>query len=119
LIDPSEKIMPITLEENLMPFPDAAAIVPRRRGRRKTHVSTFYRWSTIGCRGIVLETIQIGGTRCTSREALQRFFERLSEVRQTAAVGDRQPSPLAGRRTLAERNRQSTEAGRKLAELGA
>ena len=33
-----------------------------------------------GLRGIVLETIQVGGTTCTSQESLQRFFERLQAV---------------------------------------
>jgi hypothetical protein len=42
------------------------------------HVATVYRWSTTGVRGVVLETLQIGGTRFTSREALQRFCERLT-----------------------------------------
>jgi Protein of unknown function (DUF1580) len=105
--------------ETLVSLAQAADELPRRRRGRKTHVSTLFRWSTAGCRGVVLETIQVGGTRCTSREALQRFFERLSETRQAGAVGDRQPGPLAGRRTLAQRQRQSAEAGRKLAESGA
>jgi hypothetical protein len=29
-------------------------------------------------KGVRLETIQVGGTRCTSMEALERFFHRLS-----------------------------------------
>src|SRR4051812_30259202 len=49
-----------------------------RPARRKTNISTLYRWSTVGCRGVVLESIQVAACRCTSREALQRFFERLS-----------------------------------------
>jgi hypothetical protein len=67
----------------------------------------------------MLETIQVGGTRCTSREALQRFFERLSETRQAAAGGGGRPGPLSGHRTVAQRQRASAEAGRKLAEQGA
>ena len=82
------------------------------------------RLSTVGqrlVRGVLLESIQIGATRCTSREALQRFFERLSAPIQAGAVGG-SPSrlgPGVGRRTLAQRQRASAEAGRKLAELGA
>jgi hypothetical protein len=49
----------------------------------RTNISTLYRWSTIGCRGVVLETIQIGATRCTSREALERFFAALSRGRSS------------------------------------
>jgi Protein of unknown function (DUF1580) len=104
--------------ETLITLANAAKLIPRRRRGRKTHVSTLFRWTTIGRRGVVLESIQVGGTRCTSREAMQRFFERLSESRQVGAVGG-QPGSIARRRTIAERQRQSAEAGRKLAELGA
>lgn len=63
--------------EHVLTFPEAARILPRRRAGKKAHVSTLYRWATRGVRGCVLETIQVGGTSCTSREALQRFFDRL------------------------------------------
>jgi hypothetical protein len=105
--------------EELITFAQVADELPRRRKGRKTHVSTFYRWATIGCRGVVLETIQIGGSRCTSREALQRFFEALSQRRQAGPVGGGQTGPSVGRRTIAQRQRQSAEAGRKLAKQGA
>ncbi len=67
-----------TLTETVLTLAQAAEELPRRRLGRKTHVSTLSRWATGGHRGIVLETIRIGGSRCTSREALQRFFEQLS-----------------------------------------
>jgi hypothetical protein len=57
---------------------EAAAELPRRRGGKRVNVATLYRWASHGCRGVKLETIQIGGTRCTSVEALQRFFEALT-----------------------------------------
>lgn len=66
------------LSERVISFTDATAVLPRRRAGRKPHVATLYRWAQKGCRGVRLETIQIGGTKCTSVEALQRFFERLS-----------------------------------------
>ena len=111
--------MSITIEEAKISLADAAKDLPRRRRGRKTHVSCLYRWSRSGCRGVVLETIQIGGTRCTSKEALQRFFERLSEPRQAADAGGGQQQPMVGRRTAAQRQRQAAEAGRKLSEMGA
>src|SRR5947209_2490630 len=55
--------------EDLLTLSQAADELPRRRRGRKTHVSTLYRWATAGCRGERLETVQIGATRCTSREA--------------------------------------------------
>jgi hypothetical protein len=60
-----------------MPLALATGRVPLLRGRHVA-VSTLYRWSTVGLRGVRLETIQVGGTRCTSVQALRRFFERLS-----------------------------------------
>src|SRR5262245_10259979 len=71
--------MPIDItREPPITFTEAAAYVPRRRRGRKTSVTTFRRWATVGLRGIRLETIQVGGTKCTSLQALQRFFDRLS-----------------------------------------
>ena len=84
--------MAITLDEDIVPLTEAAQFIPRRNGR-KPHVSCLYRWTVQGCRGVVLESIQCGATRCTSRQAIVRFFERL-----TAAAGLQQkdPSPTPG-----------------------
>jgi hypothetical protein len=109
----------ITIDETIIPPLKATDDVPRRRRGRKAHVSTIYRWMTAGCRGIVLESIQVGGTLCTSREALQRFFERLSEQRRAGVVCTRQDGPSTGRRTNAQRQRASEEAGEKVVEMGA
>jgi hypothetical protein len=103
--------------EQIITFTQAADELPRRRRGRKTHVSTLFRWSTTGCRGVVLETIQVGGTRCTSREALQRFFERLCEARQAAPdVSQPLSGPLSGRRSAANRQRRWSAAGEELGE---
>jgi hypothetical protein len=66
------------LLEQPIPLVEAARECPRRRRGRPTHVSCLYRWTTSGCRGVVLESVQIGGTRCTTREAMARFFEALT-----------------------------------------
>lgn len=78
--------MPIDIStERVVTFRDAAReYCPRRRHGRKPHISTFYRWARMG-----LETIRVGGQLCTSVEALQRFFDRLtatagSKARQAA-----------------------------------
>jgi hypothetical protein len=67
-----------TMTETILTLAEAAQHLPRRRAGRKTHVTTLYRWTVSGCRGVVLEHIQIGATRCTSVEALQRFYDRLT-----------------------------------------
>lgn len=66
--------------------------LPRRRKGKRPHVATLFRWTTVGVRGVVLEALQCGGTRCTSFEALQRFFERLSgtDAVQTVPTRSRQ-----------------------------
>jgi hypothetical protein len=65
--------------ENVVSLTEAPRYLPRRRKRKRPHVATMYRWADQGCRGVVLETIQVGGTKCTSIEALQRFCELLTD----------------------------------------
>lgn len=101
-----------TNTETLLSFAEATKGLPRRRGGRKPHVSTLYRWADAGCRGIRLESIQIGGTRCTSAEALQRFFSALT----AQAIPGAQP---AGTRSTAARDRAYQQAVRELEREGA
>ena len=79
--------------------------LPRRRAGKRPHVSTLYRWSRHGCRGVVLETIQFGGTLCTSLEAIQRFANRLTaaaDPRTSASDCVRMPSTDNAARELAQ-----------------
>ena len=96
MIDPSS--------ETLLSLADAARTLPRRRGGRKPHVSCLYRWTTTGCKGVVLESLQVGGTRCTSKEALARFFERLTYAEDPRA--DRTPARRRRAAAAAERELQ-------------
>ena len=59
-------------------------------------MATLYRWASHGCRGVRLETIQIGGTKCTSRQALQRFFAGLTDP-GLAEAGTCHPAPIRRR----------------------
>jgi hypothetical protein len=102
--------------EALLPLAHAAELLPRRRRGRKAHVSTLHRWATVGCRGIVLETLQVGGTRCTSAEALQRFFESLTRGASPMPVGN---TSTGSSRTSSRRQRDSETAERLLKKLGA
>lgn len=70
--------------EQVFPISKVGDHCPRRRGDKPVHMSTGLRWAKTGCRAedgtrVYLETIRVGGTLCTSVEALQHFFERLSE----------------------------------------
>lgn len=66
--------------ERLYSLSNAAEHLPRRRSGQRPSPSTLYRWARTGLNGSLLETVQVGGTLCTSLEALQRFFERLTSV---------------------------------------
>ena len=66
--------------ETLVSFPEACLHLPRRRAGKRPHPNTLYRWASDGVRGERLETIRVGGTLCTSLEALQRLFNRLTEA---------------------------------------
>lgn len=50
--------------------------LPLRRKGKQLAVSTVFRWATRGLNGRVLESLKVGGQRCTSLEALGRFFAR-------------------------------------------
>ena len=66
--------------EQIYPLREIADLpcLPRRRRGARLHVSTLIRWCTTGVRGVRLEALRVGGTLCTSVQALQRFFDRLS-----------------------------------------
>jgi len=75
--------------EMIVTLRTAARRLPRRRRGRRTHVSTLHRWARRGLGGVRLETLKVGGATCTSVEALQRFFDRLSggtEAQQRSAT---------------------------------
>src|SRR4051794_11026802 len=97
--------------EDIFPLSDApdTRYIPRKRGR-KVHLATLYRWASRGIRGVKLEVIRVGGATCTSGEALQRFFNRLTEAE---ADPDRQAP-----RTSAARTRAVEQADRELDRLG-
>ena len=69
---------------------DAIGADPASHGfPRPPGLRTLYRWSAKGIRGVRLETIRVGGSLCTSVQALQRFFDRLSGPRGDAAAAGR------------------------------
>jgi hypothetical protein len=56
-----------------------------KRGGKKVHYSTVYRWVTKGSRGQVLESVMVGGIRYTSIEAVYRFLSAKPIKKTTAA----------------------------------
>ena len=98
-------------KETVISLKEATRLLPRRRNGKKTCLQTMYRWTARrGIRGVVLETIQVGGTKCTSIEALQRFFDRLTQQRS-------QPHQ-DGLKTPTQRSRDHARAERYAKEQG-
>ena len=77
--------------EQVVTLTQATHHIPARRKGKKVAVSTPWRWAKKGVRGVRLETLQVGGTRCTSLEAIQRFCDRLT------ALGDDPALPTPSR----------------------
>jgi hypothetical protein len=90
---------------------DTPKHVPVRRNGKRLHIATAFRWAKDGVRGVKLETIRVGGTLCTSVEALQRFFEKLSatDTGHAGAIALRSPNARA---------KAIDKADRELARLG-
>jgi hypothetical protein len=95
--------------ERLLPLGMAAAEVRRITGM-KTHISTVYRWTTVGCRGVRLEFLLVGARRFTSREAISRFLERLTAQAQGTAAGT-PPTTAARQRQLERIDEELDQAG--------
>jgi hypothetical protein len=72
--------------ENTLPLGEARDL-PWLKGRRGNRISkdALRRWSLRGLRGVVLETVRIGGTTFTSTEAVLRFLVRLNEGHAVAS----------------------------------
>lgn len=95
----TEQVYSLTDAPSRFPF-------PTRRNGKKPHVATLFRWAKTGCRGVRLETIRVGGTTCTSTEAINRFCERLTE---RPRIGSPRPTPT-GQRKAAERASRELDA---------
>jgi len=72
--------------ESVVTFKEAARIVGRLKGTKAVPFQTLFRWATKGCSRVVLESVFVGGVRCTSKEALQRFFDGVTRARASATA---------------------------------
>ncbi len=72
MFDPSREC-PIPLTQ----VPKTVHWLPGRQPGKRIGISTIFRWASYGIRGVRLETLMVGGIRCTSEDALKRFFKRL------------------------------------------
>ena len=70
-----------TSQDEQISLAEACRILPRRRGGKKPHIATLYRWSVSGVRGVRLRTVQVGATRCTTRGDIAQFIADLTANR--------------------------------------
>jgi hypothetical protein len=77
------------------------------RNGKPPHVAQGYRWCGKGLKGIVLESVVIGGSRCTTSEAVDRWIAALSGYAVTETT-----------RTPVRRQRDHDRAERTLAAAG-
>jgi hypothetical protein len=71
--------------EKMLSMSQAARMLPSLRGGKTPHPNTLVRWAKAGLKSkggqiIRLETYRIGGTTCTSLNALKRFFDLLNDA---------------------------------------
>lgn len=92
-----EPAMIDVMTESLVPLKEVPRLLPPRDGDRPIHISAVYRWVQRGVRGKRLESVRIGGTTYTSREALQRFAETKDDP---ARAGRPAPTPRRRQRQI-------------------
>lgn len=81
--------------EQVLTLADAAKLLPPRRRGRRPHPTTLARWAKFGIRGVQLEVICVGDTTCTSVQALQRFFDLLTELERFPGRVQQDPTTMA------------------------
>lgn len=92
----------VTATEKLLPLVEA---VEQETGIRP-HLTTCLRWCTRGSHGIKLQSWMLGGRRVTSREAVRRYIDSITEARDGKSV------PLV--ETPVQRDRAALRAAKEL-----
>lgn len=105
-----------TTQEPLIPLAEACRHIPPGRNGKATHLSTLLRWILKGAKApdgttVRLDAVRLGARWMTSRQALQRFAEKL-----TPKLDDTVPAPAP--RTQRQRQRASERAAAVLEKMG-
>lgn len=95
--------------EKLIALREAPHHLPRRPNGKRVHISACYRWISRGVRGVRLESVQVGGTRYTSLEALQRFADGLGSPGDSRSASDR-PLPRTRQAQIGQASKRLREA---------
>jgi hypothetical protein len=99
--------------EQAISFAEAARALPRGRRGRPVSISCLTRWRINGVRlpsgeCIRLEALRLGGRWVTTREAIQRFAERITPNRENSTPESRTPSKRAKAISTSERKLDAT-----------
>jgi len=103
---------PISLDaptDELVSLSEAAKLLPKIDGR-KIAVSTLWRWCRRGLRGEQLRYVRVGRKICTTHAALQRFFNRLTELDARVPPDTRSLPPSLRRSPITSKQRQKALA---------
>lgn len=104
------------LAEQMLSLSKAARRLPSLRGGKPPHPATLYRWATAGRksrsgRTVHLEIWRVGGTNCTSIEAIARFLDALNDIPPAELVTASQPKPpMTGRSPRTDSHGQARES---------
>jgi hypothetical protein len=107
-------------EDRAMPLREAAEHLGKLTGQ-KPHISTLWRWCLKGCKGVVLESICIGGKRFVTAGSIERFITDSTAARprqrqQPTLPAINQPAArarLADVMRKNDRRRQEIDAARR------
>lgn len=97
--------------ESLLTLQAAARSLPGH-----PHISTLHRWRLRGIRGVRLETCLIGGSRYTSKEALQCFIDSTSKAAGVNPAPADAPLKLHSP-GIVRRHRRGTLAAKRLLDV--
>jgi hypothetical protein len=95
------------LDEDIVSLSEGRQIMPG-----SPCMSTMWRWCLRGVRGHVLESMVVGATRFTSRQAIARFIDAQNEPKCPPSL------PVEPERTSKQRARRIERAEHRLREAG-
>lgn len=93
-------------QETLLKVTEAAKAIPTRPS-----VATVWRWLAKGSRGVRLESVLIGGSRYTSKEAIGRFFEAVTRAGEPEGPAMPSATPRQRAAAISRAQRELDAAG--------
>lgn len=91
------------LDEELVNIKELPNILAPRNGK-KVHLSAIYRWVRTGLSGVKLDSVIIANERFTTKEALNRFWVRVTEARDRMSEAKRRSKDYETRPTFANKS---------------